>query len=53
VDWYDIDFPEVIAARHQLLPPHPNGHTIGADLTDPDWLDAGLGDHRPGTTMSR
>jgi O-methyltransferase involved in polyketide biosynthesis len=40
VDWYDIDFPEVIAARHQLPPPHPNGHTIATDLTDSTWLDA-------------
>ncbi len=23
VDWYDVDFPEVIAARHQLLRPGP------------------------------
>jgi O-methyltransferase involved in polyketide biosynthesis len=40
VDWYDIDFPEVITARQQLLPARANTHTIGADLTDPDWLDA-------------
>jgi O-methyltransferase involved in polyketide biosynthesis len=40
VDWYDIDFPEVIAARQQLLPDRANAHAIGADLTDPKWLDA-------------
>ena len=40
VDWYDIDFPEVIAARHQLLPDRANTHAVGADLTDPTWLDA-------------
>jgi O-methyltransferase involved in polyketide biosynthesis len=40
VDWYDIDFPEVIAARQQLLPARANAHGIGADLTDPHWLDA-------------
>jgi O-methyltransferase involved in polyketide biosynthesis len=40
VDWYDVDFPEVIAARRQLLPDRPNAHVIGADLTDPAWLDA-------------
>jgi O-methyltransferase involved in polyketide biosynthesis len=40
VDWYDIDFPEVITARHQLLPDGATAHGIGTDLTDPRWLDA-------------
>jgi O-methyltransferase involved in polyketide biosynthesis len=40
VDWYDVDFPEVIAARRQLIPDRANAHGVGADLTDPDWLDA-------------
>ena len=40
VDWYDIDFPEVIAARQQLLSAATNAHTIAADLTDSTWLDA-------------
>ena len=31
VDWYDVDYPEVIAARRQLLPARANAHTIGAD----------------------
>ena len=39
VDWYDIDFPEVIAVRRQVLPQPANAHNIGADLTDPNWLD--------------
>lgn len=38
-DWYDIDFPEVLAARRQLLPDYATPHGIGADLTDPAWLD--------------
>jgi methyltransferase (TIGR00027 family) len=38
VDWYDIDFPEVIALRRQLLPQPANAHNVGADLTDPHWL---------------
>jgi len=38
VDWYDVDFPEVLAARQQLLPTRANADGIGADLTDPDWL---------------
>lgn len=39
-DWYDIDFAEVIAARRQLLPDRATPHGIGADLTDPTWLEA-------------
>jgi O-methyltransferase involved in polyketide biosynthesis len=39
-DWYDIDFPEVITARQRLLPTRTNAHAVGADLTDPNWLDA-------------
>ncbi len=40
VDWYDIDFPEVITARRQLLPDRANAHGAGTDLTDANWLDA-------------
>jgi O-methyltransferase involved in polyketide biosynthesis len=40
VDWYDIDFPEVITAREQLIPDRANAHGVGTDLTDPNWLDA-------------
>jgi O-methyltransferase involved in polyketide biosynthesis len=39
-DWYDIDFPEVIDARRDLLPDRATPHGIGADLTDPTWLDS-------------
>jgi O-methyltransferase involved in polyketide biosynthesis len=38
VEWYDIDFPEVVALRRQVLPQPANTHNVGADLTDPDWL---------------
>ena len=40
VDWYDVDFPSVIAARELSLPSRANVHGISADLTTPDWLDA-------------
>jgi O-methyltransferase involved in polyketide biosynthesis len=40
VDWYDIDFPDVIAARRHLIPERAHAHLIGADLTGQDWLDA-------------
>ena len=39
VDWYDIDFPEVITARRQLIPDRANAHGVGTDLTDPNWLE--------------
>jgi O-methyltransferase involved in polyketide biosynthesis len=39
VGWYDIDFPEVVALRSRVVPQHPNARSIGADLTDPNWLD--------------
>jgi O-methyltransferase involved in polyketide biosynthesis len=51
VDWYDVDYPEVITARRQLLPARVNAHTIGADLTDPTWLDAVPGD-RPAVIVA-
>jgi O-methyltransferase involved in polyketide biosynthesis len=40
VDWYDVDFPAVATARERLISEHPNAHVIGADVRDPDWLDA-------------
>jgi O-methyltransferase involved in polyketide biosynthesis len=39
VDWYDVDFPNVIAARKLLIPQSLKAHSIDVDLTDPDWLD--------------
>jgi O-methyltransferase involved in polyketide biosynthesis len=40
VDWYDVDFPAVIAAREGLIADRPNVHPIGADVRDAGWLDA-------------
>jgi O-methyltransferase involved in polyketide biosynthesis len=40
VDWYDVDFPAVVAARRRLIPEHPNAHVIAADVREGDWLDA-------------
>jgi O-methyltransferase involved in polyketide biosynthesis len=39
VDWYDVDLPAVAAARERLIPKRANGHVIGADVTEEDWLD--------------
>jgi O-methyltransferase involved in polyketide biosynthesis len=38
IDWYDVDFPQVVALRRDLLPLPPNVHQVGADLADTDWL---------------
>jgi O-methyltransferase involved in polyketide biosynthesis len=40
VDWYDVDFPAVAAARQRLIPEHPNAHVVAADVREGDWLDA-------------
>jgi len=40
VDWYDVDLPEVIALREQVVPHHAHAHVISADVTDESWLDA-------------
>lgn len=46
VDWYDIDYPDVIALRKQLLPTSDNNHLVAASVTDPAWL-AAIPDDRP------
>ena len=40
VDWYDVDYPEVIALRAEAIEQKPNAETIATDLTEPGWLDA-------------
>jgi len=38
VEWYDVDFPLVVALRQKLVPQCVNAQYVGTDLTDPDWL---------------
>ncbi len=38
VDWYDIDLPDVIALRRQVIPELDRSRLIAASLTDPGWL---------------
>lgn len=38
VSWYDIDFLKIVDLRHQLLPERISARSVGADLTDPNWL---------------
>ncbi|MFD1543962.1 class I SAM-dependent methyltransferase [Nonomuraea guangzhouensis] len=49
VDWYDIDFPEVVDLRSECLP--GRSHVIAADLTEPGWLDTIPGD-RPAVIIA-
>ncbi len=51
VAWYDIDFPEVMALRARVVPPRADAHSIGADLTDPDWLE-GVPGSRPAVIVA-
>ena len=37
-DWYDIDYPEVVELRREVMPARAKAHDVGADLTDPGWL---------------
>jgi len=40
VDWYDVDFPEVVAERQRVIHGPGDPHPIGADVRDGHWLDA-------------
>ncbi len=51
VDWYDVDFPAVVAARVQLIPKRPHIQAIGADVTSQRWLDE-LPNDRPAVIVA-
>lgn len=38
VDWYDLDFPEIIELRQRLYPQRSGYHMIGSSVTDVRWL---------------
>jgi O-methyltransferase involved in polyketide biosynthesis len=38
VEWYDLDYPEVIALREKLYPAREHYHLVSASATDPSWL---------------
>ncbi len=40
IDWYDVDFPEVIELRRRLFPSRDDYHLIGSSVTDDGWLQA-------------
>jgi O-methyltransferase involved in polyketide biosynthesis len=52
VEWYDVDYPDVIELRRQLFPAREASyHLIGAPLTDLGWLDQVPRD-RPGLLVA-
>lgn len=39
VDWYDVDFPNLMEIRQAVMPHRLHARIIGASLADPHWLD--------------
>lgn len=39
IEWYDVDYPAVIALREQIYPTRPGYHLIPTCATDPSWLE--------------
>jgi O-methyltransferase involved in polyketide biosynthesis len=40
VEWYDVDYPNVIALFEQIYPHRKHHHLVPASVTDPAWLQA-------------
>ena len=38
VDWFDVDYPDVIELRRRLYPPRDNCQLVASSVTEPDWL---------------
>jgi O-methyltransferase involved in polyketide biosynthesis len=51
VQWFDVDYPDVIDLRRQLFPERNAYHLIGASLADLRWLDEVPRD-RPGLLVA-
>ncbi len=51
VEWFDVDYPDVIDLRRQLFPERAAYHLIGAPLDDLHWLDEVPRD-RPGLLLA-
>jgi methyltransferase (TIGR00027 family) len=51
VEWFDVDYPDVIDLRRQLFPERDAYHLIGAPLEDLRWLDE-LPRDRPGLLIA-
>jgi O-methyltransferase involved in polyketide biosynthesis len=51
VQWFDVDYPDVIDLRRQLFPERNAYHLIGASLADLRWLDE-VPRNRPGLLVA-
>ena len=51
VQWFDVDYPDVIGLRRQLFPTRGSYHLIGVPLDDLRWLDDVSRD-RPGLLLA-
>lgn len=51
VEWFDVDYPDVIDLRRQLFPERGAYHLVGAPLDDLRWLDA-VPQGRPGLFLA-
>ncbi len=51
VQWFDVDYPDVIDLRRQLFPTRASYHMIGAPLEDLHWMDDVPSD-RPGLLIA-
>jgi len=51
VEWYDVDYPDVIDLRRQLFPERSAYHQVGAGLDDLHWLDE-VPRERPGLLIA-
>lgn len=51
VQWFDVDYPDVIDLRRQLFPERDAYHLIGAPLSDLRWLDE-VPRNRPGLLIA-
>src|SRR6201993_3795097 len=40
VDWYNVDLPNVIALRDEVVPADDHAHSVAASLADDDWADS-------------
>jgi O-methyltransferase involved in polyketide biosynthesis len=39
VDWYNVDLPNVIALRDDVMPANDHAYSVAASLADDDWTD--------------
>lgn len=51
VDWFDVDYPEVIELRRKLYPSRAHCHLIASSVTEPDWL-ASVPRNRPAIVVA-